>query len=82
MNLSRLLEKVNAIGTSVAIYKRDLKAYTAELKDEFGFNDVDEAETRLDEIDEEIEKLKKREKRLYAQAEKLLKDVENATNRK
>ncbi len=82
MNLSRLLEKINAISTSVAIYKRDLKTYIRELQDEFDFDDIDEAEARLDEIEVELEKTKKREKRLYTQAVKLLKDVENATNRK
>ncbi len=82
MNLSRLLEKINAISTSVAIYKRDLRNFIRELQDEFGFDDVDEAEARLEEIEEEIEKAKRREARLYKQAKKLLDDVENATNRK
>jgi len=79
MNLSELMEKISAISTSIAIYKRDLRNFIRELEDEFGFEDIEDAEERLDDIDAEIIVLQEKEKKLYRQSKKLLKDVEDAT---
>jgi len=79
MNLSELMEKISAISTSIAIYKRDLRNFIRELQDEFGFEDIEDAEERMDDIDAEVIVLQEKEKKLYRQAKKLLKDVEDAT---
>jgi predicted nucleic acid-binding Zn-ribbon protein len=81
MNLSELMEKIGAISTSIAIYKRDLRNFIKELKEEFDFVDIEDAEERMDDIDAEVIVLQEKEKKLYKQAKKLLKDVEDATTR-
>lgn len=79
MNLSELMEQISSFSTSIAIYKRDLRNFLKELEDEFGFEDIEDADERLDDIDAEIIVLKSKEKKLYKSAKKLLKEVENAT---
>jgi hypothetical protein len=75
------MEKIGAISTSIAIYKRDLRNFTKELEEEFDFVEIEDAEERMDDIDAEVIVLQEKEKKLYKQAKKLLKDVENATTR-
>lgn len=74
IRIEELKEKMDSVETNLAIYKNDLTRFEKKLKKVHGL-DTEDIEDRPVEIEEEIEKLEKRRRRLLRKIDKGLDDV-------
>ena len=76
MDLEQLKKKIKNVSTNIAIYTDHMKEYKKELSETFDL-DIRNSPERLDEIDEQVKRLKGRKKKLYSDAEKMLEGIKN-----
>jgi len=76
MDLEVLKKKVKSVSTNIAIYTDHLKKYKKELSETFDL-DTRNSPKRLDEIDKQTKRLRGKKKRLYSDAEKILKGIKD-----
>lgn len=76
ISLERLKEKIGAVTTNVAIYTDHLNRYKKELKKNYDLS-IGEAKDRLVVIEEMVQALQKRHKRLLKEATNILDGIED-----
>ena len=74
MNADKSRKKISALETNDTIYKNDLKRMSKTLKKEYGIDEED-ADERLIEIDEEMEVLERKKRKLKKEIESELENV-------
>lgn len=76
MDLEILKKKINSVSTNIAIYRDYLKKHKKELSSKYKL-DKGNADDRLGEIEEKVKQLKKRKDKLYLEAKKTLKGMQD-----
>ena len=77
MDLEVLKKKIKGVSTNIAIYTDHLKKHKSELSIKYKLLDIDDVDSRLNEIDKQVKRLKGRKKRLYSDAQKILEGIKD-----
>lgn len=79
MDLERLIKKIRDVNTNIAIYTDQLQKHKKELSTDYDL-DIARAKIRLEEIEKRAKLLQKKKKRLYTEAERILKGIKRRIN--
>lgn len=74
-DIDYIKEKMDGIEQSIIIYKNDIKRFEKQLKEKYGIKE-DEVEDRLSEIEEELDELRGKRKKLIRKVEKELDKID------
>lgn len=77
MKHEKLLKEIQALESNLEYYKRDRKKFFRKLKNEYGIQ-PDDIDGRMEEIEEEIQELLKKEKKVKLKIDRKLKGIKHA----
>lgn len=77
-DLREIKKKIDAVTTNIKIYKRELRQYTKQLKEEFDVVNIDDIDSLVKDLESQVDSLNEKRNRLLSKASQLLRDVTNA----
>jgi predicted nucleic acid-binding Zn-ribbon protein len=77
MKHEKLLKEIQALESNLEFYRRDLKKFFRKLDQNYGIK-PDDVDLRMEDIEDEIQELLKKEKKVKVKIERKLKGIKHA----